>query len=63
MTDATTMISLLILLSSSGATQMPKTVGTKLRVMASKAMAIKAVVVAIVRVMGRHAVGPMPWMP
>ena len=35
----------------------------KVRAMATKAVAIKAVVVAMFGVVGRPVVGPMPWIP
>ena len=31
--------------------------------MATKAMAIRAIIVAMIRLMGRFVLGPMPWMP
>ena len=42
---------------------MHKMSGRKVRIMTTKAMAIRAAVVVIVMVMGRPMVGPMPWMP
>ena len=42
---------------------MPKMLGPRVKVVATKAMAIKAVVEVMVMVMGRPMVGPMPWMP
>ena len=42
---------------------MHKMPGPKLRIVVTKAMAIKAVVVVMVVVMGRPIVEPMPWMP
>ena len=42
---------------------MPKMLGHKVKVMASKAVTIKVVVVARVRVMGRPMTGPTSWMP
>ena len=61
--DATIVTSLAILLCSAGVTQMPKMLGHKIRVMATKIMAIEAMVVAIVQVLGRPVVRPMLWMP
>ena len=42
---------------------MHKMPGSKVRVMANMAMAISAIVVVIVMVMGRPVAGPMLWMP
>ena len=61
--DATTVVSLAILLSNAGATQMPKIPVPKVGAMATKAMAIKAMVLAMVGVMGRLMIGPITWMP
>ena len=61
--DTTIVASLAILQSSAGVTHMHKMPGLKVRVMATKAIAITAVVVVIVMVMGRPVVKPMPWMP
>ena len=64
--DATTVASLAILLSSGGVTQMHKMVGLEVSIVATKAMAIRAMVVVMVMVMvmvvlmGRLVVGPMP---
>ena len=61
--DATIVASLAILLSSAGVTQIHKIPGPKVRVMATKAMAIRAMVMVMVVVMGRPMVEPMLWMP
>ena len=61
--DATIVASLAILLSSSGVTHMHKMLGPEVRVVVTKAMAIRAMVVVMVMVMGRPMVEPMPWMP
>ena len=61
--DATTMASLAIFLSTAGVTQMPKMQGPKARVITTKAMATRTMVLALLGVMGRSMVGPMPWMP
>ena len=61
--DATTLASLEILLSSSRIIQMPKLLGPKVRVIATKAVAIKAMVIGIVGIMGRLKVRPILWMP
>ena len=61
--DATTVESLAILLSTAGATQMLKTLGPKVRVMATKAMAIKVMIVVMIVIMVRPMIGPMTWMP
>ena len=61
--DATTVASLAILLSISGVTQMYKILGLEVRVVATKLTAIKLMIKAMVGVMGRLVVGPMPWMP
>ena len=42
---------------------MHKMLGPKVRVMVTKAMAIRAMVMVMVMVMGRPFVEPMPWMP
>ena len=60
--DATIAVSLAILISSAGVTHMHKILGPKVRVMATKAMAIRAMVVVLVMVIGRPVVKPMPWM-
>ena len=59
--DATTVARLAISLSSAGVTQMHKIPGPE--VMAIKAVAIIAMVIVMVMVMGRPMVGPIPWMP
>ena len=61
--DATTVASLAILLGSSGVTQMPKMPGPKVRVVATKDMAIMSIVVTMVMVVVRPVVRPMPYMP
>ena len=48
-----------MLLSNTGVTQMPKMLGIEVRVMDTKAMVIKAMAVAMVRVLGRPMVRPM----
>ena len=58
--DATIVISLAILLSSAGVTYMHKMLGPEVRVMASKAMAIRTLVIVIVMVVGRPVAKPMP---
>ena len=58
--DATIVASLAILLSSAGVTHMHKMPGPKVRVMATKAMAIRAMVLVMVVVIGRLMVEPMP---
>ena len=60
---ATIVASLAILLSSSIGTHMHKTPGPKLRVMVTMIMAIKNMVVVMVKVMGKPMVKPMPQMP
>ena len=54
--DATIVASVVILLSSSGATQMPKMLSPEVRDTATKVVAIKTVVVAMVKVVGRPVV-------
>ena len=61
--DATIVASLAILLSSSVVTHMHKTPGPKIRVMVTMIMAIKNMVVVMVKVMGKSMVKPMPQMP
>ena len=61
--DATTMASLALLLSSARVTKMLKMLGPEVRVVATKAMAIKAMVIVMVAIMGRPVVGPKLWMP
>ena len=60
--NATIVASLTILLSSVRATHMYKMPETKFRVMFTKAMAIRAVIVVMVMVMGWPMVEPMPWI-
>ena len=61
--DVTIVESLTILLSSARVTHMHKMLGPKVRVVVTKAMAIRAMVMGIVMVMGRPVVEPMPRMP
>ena len=61
--DATIVASLAISRSSAGVTHMHKMPGQEVRVMAFKAIAIRAVVVVMVVVVGRLVVEPMPWIP
>ena len=61
--DAAIVASLVILLSSSGVTNTHKMLGPTFRVVITKAVAIRAVVVVMVMVVGRPMVKPMPWMP
>ena len=61
--DVTIEASLVISISSAGVTHMHKMLGPKVRVMVTKAMAIRAMVMVMVMVMGRPLVEPMPWMP
>ena len=61
--DTTIVASLAILLSSAGVTHMHKMPGPEVRAMVTKAVAIRAVVMVMVVVMGRLLVKPMPWMP
>ena len=63
MLDATVVASLAILLSCSGVTHMHKMPGSEVRVMLSKAMAIRTVVIVMVVIMGKPIVESMPWMP
>ena len=61
--NATITASLAILLSSDGVPYMYKMPWPKVRVVATKVVAIRAVVVVLVVVMGRLMVEPMLWMP
>ena len=61
--DATIVASLAILLSSAGVTHMHKMLGPEVRVVVTKAVAIRAMVVVMVMVVGRPVVKPMLWMP
>ena len=61
--DATIVPSLAILLSSAGVTHTHKMLRPKVRVMVTKAVAIRAMVVVIFVVVGRPVVEPIPWMP
>ena len=60
---ATTMASLAIFLSIAGVTEIPKMPGPKVRIVDTKAIDIKAVVVTMVMVLGRPVVRSMPWIP
>ena len=42
---------------------MPKMPGPEVRVIAAKAIAIRAMVIVLLMVVGRLIVKPMPWMP
>ena len=61
--DATIVASLAILLSSSRATNIHKMLGPKGRVVVTKKVAIRAMVIVMVMFVGRPMVEPMPWMP
>ena len=61
--NATIVASLAILLSSTGVTHMYKMPGPEVRAVVTKAMAIRAVVIVMVMVVGRPMVEPKPWMP
>ena len=63
LTDATIMVSLIILLTSTRGSQIPRISGQEVRVVASNSMDIKAMIVAIVRVVGRLMARTMLWMP
>ena len=56
--DATIMASLTISPSSARVTQMLRILGPKVRVMATKAMFIKAAVIAMVKVINKPCLGP-----
>ena len=56
--DATVVASLAILLSSARVIQMLKMLGHEVRVIVSKAITIRAMVMVMVVVMGRPMVGP-----
>ena len=60
--DATIVASLAISLSSAGVTNMHKMLGPEVGVMATKAMAIRAMVLIMVIAMVRPMVEHMPWM-
>ena len=51
------------MLRSAAEIQMPKMLGPEARVLVTKAMAIRAVVIVMVLVIGNPVIGPMPWMP
>ena len=61
--DATIVASLAILLSSAGVIHMYKMPGPEVRVMVTKAVASRVMVLVMVVVVGRPMVEPMPWMP
>ena len=61
--DATIVASLAILLGSTRVTHTHKMLGPEVRAMVPKAVAIRAMVVALVVVVGRLVVKPMPCMP
>ena len=61
--DTTIVASLAILLSSAGITHIHKLPAPEVRVMVTKAVAIKAMVMVMVVVVGRSVVRPMPCMP
>ena len=61
--DAIIVASLIILLSSARVTQMHIMLVPEVRVIATKAVAIRVIVMVMVVIMGRPMVGPMPWMP
>ena len=61
--DATIVASLAISLSSVGITHMHKMPGPEVRVIVTNIVAIRAVVIIIVVVVGRPMVKPMPRMP
>ena len=58
--DAAIVANLAISLSSARVTHMHKMRGPKVRVMATKAVAIRTVVIVMVVIMGRPMVEPMP---
>ena len=61
--DATIVASLAILLSSAGVTHMHKMPGPEVRVVATKAVAIRAMVVVMVMVVGRPWLSPCHGCP
>ena len=61
--DATIVASLAILLSSAGVTHMDKMLGREVRVVDTKPMAIRAMVVVLVMIVGKLMVEPMLLMP
>ena len=61
--DATIVASLAILLSSARASHMHKMPGPEVRVVVTKTMVIRAMVLLMVMVVSRPVVEPMPWMP
>ena len=61
--DATTIASLDILQSTAVVSQTPKILGPKVRMVATKTVALKVMVVVVVGFIGRPMFGPMPWMP
>ena len=58
--DATIVANLAILLSNAKVTHMHKMPGPEVRVMVTKTMAIRAMVMVIVMVVGKPVVEPMP---
>ena len=52
-----------ILINSARVAQKPKMPEPEVSVVATKAVAIKTMVIAMVGVMGKPVVRPMPWMP
>ena len=52
-----------ILPSSGVVTQMLRMLGSEVKVVFTKAMAIQAMAMAMIRVMSRPMVGPISWMP
>ena len=61
--DATIVASLAISLSGAGVTHMHKMLGPKVRAIVSKAVAIRAVIMVMVMVIGRLVSEDMLWMP
>ena len=57
--DATIVVSLAILLSSAGLTHMQKMLGPEVKVMATKTVAIRAMVMVMVIIIGKPMVEPM----
>ena len=58
--DATTVVSLATLLCSAGVNQMHRMLGLEVRVVATKVVAIRAMVMVMVMVVGRPVDRPMP---
>ena len=61
--DATIVASLTILLSSARVTHMHEMPGPEVRVMVTKAMAIRAIVMVMIGIVGRPMVKPMHGCP